>query len=429
MKIAATFALLLGCVSLTAAQTTFPIRASEDGRYLVDASAKPFLYHADTGWTITKKLLPSDVVTYLDNRKTNGFTAIHIHAFSKEVGPVTNQLGYAPFEPLDDILKPDRSYWFNVEMIIHAAADRGLLVAMSAIWIRWGGKDKEGWRSQLTDENAVEYATFLGNKFKTFNNLIWILGGDANPGEKTKAISLMGATLRKMAPHQLIAVHNAPENSSAAFFADEEWLGINMAYTYGETHRHVLGEWKRTGKVRPIILGESGYEEESNDKRGGDPFRMRRQAYGALLSGALGGHAFGQKHVWRFDGEWKGALNSPANRHMGHVKKLFSSCPWHRLRPDYENKFVVGERGAFGGIDYVAAAATEDGTWAIVYLPAARPVTVNRTRIAGQSIARWFDPTDGSYRDASGTAEFKPPGKNAAGDTDFGLIFQPPQTL
>src|SRR5687767_7270524 len=121
-----------------AAETAFPIRASGDGRYLVDARGEPFFYHADTAWTITKKLLPGEVVAYLLDRKRSGFTAIHIHAFSKEVGPVTNRFGSGPFEPLDNILEPNEQYWANVDAIVGAASDQGLLVAMSAIWIRWG---------------------------------------------------------------------------------------------------------------------------------------------------------------------------------------------------------------------------------------------------------------------------------------------------
>jgi hypothetical protein len=65
---------------------------------------------------------------------------------------------------------------------------------------------------------------------------------------------------------------------------------------------------------------------------------MRRQAYGAILSGALGGHAFGQKHVWRFDEQWRSALGS---RQMAHVKELFATRAWHKRIPDQFDQLVT----------------------------------------------------------------------------------------
>ncbi len=426
---------LFACLSvpsaLEAGEAVFPLRAAPDGRYFVDSAGRPFFYHADTGWTVTKKLVPKEVDEYLDDRRARGFTAIHVHTFSKEQGPLANRDGQAPFEPPDDILKPNERYWQNVDSILRAARSRNLLVAMAAIWIRWGGKDREGWRYQLTPDNARPYGRFLGTRYREFQNLIWILGGDANPIERSSAIAEIALGIQESAPHQLISVHNRPENSSASFFGSQQWLGVNMAYTYGETYIHVLGEWNRLGKVWPIVLGESGYEEESNDGRGGEPFRVRRQAYGAILSGALGGHAFGQKHIWRFDEKWRGALDSPATRHIAHVKKLFASRPWYRLIPDQESELVIDGRGFFGDVDYVPAARTADGGLAIVYVPQARPVAVDLGRLRGPLRAEWFDPTtgeivevEGAPFEAAGPRKFAPPPKNAAGDTDFALVLE-----
>ena len=138
---------VLGCAAErgVAAPPAFPIRASADGRYLVDDKGKPFFYHADTAWALFKKLTLREAGEYLDDRKARGFTAVHVHAVSKEVGAVANREGHAPFEPLDDILKPNEAYWRHVDAVLEAARKRGLLVAVSALWLRWGGDDREGW--------------------------------------------------------------------------------------------------------------------------------------------------------------------------------------------------------------------------------------------------------------------------------------------
>lgn len=429
--------MLLQCVVIflalsqwnVAADTIFPLKPSPDGRYLVDGKNTPFFYHADTAWAITKKLSKSEVGEYLDDRRAKGFTAIHVHTVSKEQGPTANRDGQEPFVPIDDITKPNEAYWQNVDYILNAAKKRNMLVAMSALWIRPGGADKEGWRYQLTTGNAKPYGQFLGQRYKGFDNLVWILGGDANPIELTPAIDEMAKGIQEFAPRQLITVHNRSDHSSSAFFESAAWLGINMAYTYGETYIHTLGEWNRLGRPRPIVLGESGYEEESNDRRGGEPLRMRRQAYGAILAGALGGHAFGQKHIWRFDNEWRKSLESPASKQMTHLKELFTSRAWHGLRPDQFNELVVGERTLFGKAEYPVAARAGDKSFALVYLPTNRAITIDLDMVKRPVAAKWFDPTDGSYKlieniAQSGRLQFTPPPQNAGGETDFLLVIE-----
>ncbi len=403
------------CSAAVAAEPEFPLKVSADGRYLVDRAGVPFFYHADTAWQITKRLRPAEVEEYLDRRKAQGFNTIHVHTFSKEVTPMTNWEGENPFDPPDDILQPNPKYWRNVDLLIKAAEQRNLLVTMAAIWIRWGGRDQQGWRYQLNESNARGYGEFLGKRYRLFKNLIWILGGDANPIEDSKPIADLAAGIKAHAPHHLITVHNRPEYSSAAFFHTQPWLDINMAYTYAEVYIHVLGEWNRLAPIKPIILGESGYEEESNDGRGGTPWRMRRQAYEAILSGSLGGHAFGHKDIWRMDSKWRSALDSPASKQMAHVKTLFASRPWYTLVPDDS---LLTDRGYFGEQNYVTAAVSEKHKFAIAYFPSNRTVTISK-----EMKGRWFDPVSGKFAEARGKA-LTPPAKNAGGDPDFILLLE-----
>lgn len=416
--------------NLSAAPVAFPIGPSEDRRYLIDSQGRPFFVHADTAWNLPKKLTLDEAKDYLDDRTRRGFTAVLLHAVGKEQGPMTNRAGHDPFAPTDDILKPVEAYWKHLDAVLAECERRGLLVFLAPLWIRWGGTDKQGWRNQLTDLNARPYGQFLGERYGKHRNLVWILGGDANPKEKTEAIRKLASGIREKAPGQLLTVHNAPENASAAHFADDDWLDINLAYSYREVYRHILPEYRERKPIRPIVLGESGYEDESNDKRGGAPVRMRRQAYCAILSGALGGHAFGQRHVWRVDPEWRAALDSPATRQMEHVKTLFTTRAWFRLVPDADNETLVGGYGD-GDTERAVAARTADGQLVLAYVPSPREVTIDLNRLAGPTTARWFDPTDGTYTmidgspvKAAGLRRFAPPERNAAGDGDFVLVLE-----
>jgi hypothetical protein len=409
----------------------FPLKVSENRRCLVDQRGRPFFFHADTAWQLPKRLKREEVERYLDDRKGRGFTAILVQSFSKEVTPLPNAYGDIPFDKSENILKPNEAYWRQVDFVIEQAARRGLAVAMAPLWIRWGGDDKQGWRNHLTDDNARPYGEFVGRRYARHENLLWILGGDANPKEKTAAIRLIAQGIKAHAPKQLIMVHNAPEHPSAKFFGDDDWLDINMAYSYKEVYPQILGEWTAMGRVRPILLGESGYEEESNDKRGGSPWRMRRQAYEAILAGGLGGHAFGQKHIWRFDDEWRQALDSPGSRQMTRVKNLFASRPWHLLEPDHANLLVVEGQGKKGEVEYVVAARASDGSLALLYFPTTLTVKLNLANLGASPKAQWYDPTNGKSQAIadfasadSRTAIVTPPAKNSAGDPDWVLVLE-----
>ncbi len=424
--------LLLLLLQVSGAAPAFPLKVSADGRYLTDSASVTFFYHADTAWALTKKATLADAEEYFALRARDGFTAIHLHAVSKEVGPARNLNGDEPFAPLDDILRPNEAYWRHMDDILLAAEKHGLLAAVSALWIRWGGRDREGWRVQLTETNARAYGEFLGRRYAARNNVMWILGGDDNPHEDRAAIALMAQGLKASAPHHLITVHNQPEHSSAAFFDAESWLDLNAAYTYRETPPHVLAEWNRPGKVRPIFLIESGYERESNDERGGSAHRVRRQAYGALLSGAVMGHAYGQREVWRFSEKWREGIADTGSGQMRHVRALFATRAWWKLIPDQRHELVPSriERVSPGDVGYASTARASDGSFGLVYLPEGKPVVVNTRTVPGAK-AQWFDPTNGERRDARGEPWretpwllFSPPGKNSAGDEDWVLALE-----
>lgn len=101
------------------------------------------------------------------------------------------------------------------------------------------------------------------------------------------------------------------------------------------------------------------------------------------------------------------------------------------LEPDLFDELVTSGKGFAETPAYAAAARSSDGRLAIIYVPESQTITLDLARLSGPAKARWFDPTDGSYKSAesapvpnSGRHEFTPPGKNAAGDTDFVLVLE-----
>jgi hypothetical protein len=406
----------------------FPIKVSADRRYLTGSDGKPFLYVADSAWALVKHRNPAEIDEFLDRRAGQGFTAIQFHAVSKEVSPPVTYDGIAPFKDINNIATPNEPYWKKVDYAVEACAKRNLVAAISALWIRWGGSDKEGWRFQLTPENARGYGEFLGKRYARYKNVLWILGGDANPRDRAQSISELARGIKAFATHHLITVHNAPENPSAHFFHSQPWLDINMCYTYRETYQQVYAEWHRSDPVRPLLLGESGYELEDNDKRGGTPYRIRRQAWGAMLGGALAGQAYGHREIWRMSDKWRDAVDSPGAKQIQVWAAFFKSLPWYTLVPQHEAseaEFVVSGTGFFGADEFVTAAVSTTHLFAVAYLPVGRTVSIRPEALRPRTgwDAFWIDPTTGARTSAAPVgAELTPPARNAAGDPDWVLF-------
>jgi len=81
---------------------------------------------------------------------------------------------------------------------------------------------------------------------------------------------------------------------------------------------------------------------------------------------------------------------------------------------------VVGDPGK--GLDHVVATQGADGSYAMVYLPRAQPVTIALGRLSGERVRGWwFNPRTGVAEAAGeferrGEGEFSPPGSGDGQD-------------
>jgi len=71
----------------------------------------------------------------------------------------------------------------------------------------------------------------------------------------------------------------------------------------------------------------------------------------------------------------------------------------------------------------------------LAYMPTARTISVNMASLKAPANAKWFDPTNGTYRTIpggpfvnAGTRQFTPPGKNGDGDSDWVLLLDASRT-
>ena len=424
-----------------AAQPAFPLKISDNGRYLAAADGLPFLYHADTVWKLFLKLTLEEAAEYLAERKTQGFTAVQaiLTGFMGE----TNRDGRAPFEG-DDFSRPYDAFFRHVEEVIREAERLGLFVAIAPAWVGccgegWGGRGKP---LQLNGpEKCRAFGRYLGRRTAGFPNLMWIMGGDNDPHEDREPIRGMALGLKEAAPHHLLTYHPASSHTSTDVWPqDEPWLDVTMTYTYFRGFNKAWNknqpdvyeinhtEYHRT-PVRPFFLGESTYEGEHG--AWGSALQARKQAYWSMLSGGMG-HAYYSPN-WNLPANWREVLQMPGAVSLRHFRTLFEPLPWHALAPDEHNRVAVAGRGEFASNDYATTAVAEDRSFSLSYLPSPRTLTLDMGEFPAPVRAAWFDPTDGSARSVAnsplpnfGRHEFTPPLRNAAGDGDFLLLVSTP---
>jgi hypothetical protein len=225
---------------------------------------------------------------------------------------------------------------------------------------------------------------------------------------------------------------------------DPTWvptIDINLTYTYYPTYAQLYVDYNRTNHL-PNVFIEGNYEAE-NMQGGTHPTNahdIRTQAYWSNLSGSTGQFYGNHWEVFAMDNStWQtnfaGDKGAPQ---MVYVKALFGPRAWWKLVPDQNNTVVTAGFGTFeAGTNaqdntYATTARTADGTLIISYLPQARAITVDMSKLSAAATARWFDPTTGAYTTVagsplanSGSKAFTPPsGNHSDGYNDWVLVLE-----
>lgn len=406
------FPAALACTVVAFAATQYPVRVGPDHRHLVDESGAPFLVQGDAPWSLISGLTREEAELYLERRRAQGFNSIIVNLIEHKFRGPVNRYGERPFTTPGDFSTPNDKYFENADWVIHKAAEKGIQVFLAPIYLGYIGTD-EGWIQETLANGPAKcraWGRYVGKRYRDFDNIVWLIGGDRNPGNAREDIDAVVAGIKEFDNRHLFTAHCHPENSAIDQYKDDGWLDLNDTYTYGIVHQMLLRDYNRKPPM-PFTLTESTYEGEHN----ASAVQIRRQAYWAILCGATG-QFMGNRPVWLFDPGWQDALNSTGAQDMTRLKALFVSRPWYELVPDQKHEVVIDGLGEFNGLDYLAAARTADGNTVIAYLPTPRPFTVDMTKIAGSTVkAWWFNPRTGKSDLAgefptSGKRRFAPPG-------------------
>ncbi len=388
-------ALFFSALCLTTAAALPELEVAADHRHLATREGKPFFLLGDTAWELFHRLTREEAELYLQNRADKGFNTILAVALAEYEFNQPNAYGELPLEN-NDPTKPREAYFQHVDWIVKQAASLGLYTAMLPTWgDKWNQKWGKG-PEIFTPENAAVYCEWLAKRYRE-QPIIWILGGD-RPVENDR----QRAILRAMAAglkngdggKHLISFHPCGGTNSSDFWPAESWLDFHL-FQSGHAKR-AIANYDMNAKnlaltpLKPTLDGEPCYEDHPvrGLMRNGKPTvwfddsEVRRAAWWSVLSGACG-HVYGTHSIWQFHDlekrkpqtdartPWKEALDLPGASQMGVMRKFLENLDWQKLRR--EDAFLTGQtaKPADPGQRAMAAVAA-DGSFAVVYAPAAK---------------------------------------------------------
>ena len=430
------------------------LRVSADGRSLEHADGTGFLWLADTAWELLHRCTRAEISAYLELRAVQGFTVIQTVALAEMDGLRTpNAEGHLPFADLT-ALTPDERYWDLIDWTVAEAERRGLAVALLPTW---GDKVTPHWGIGpriFNPANADTYGRWLGARYATRRNVVWVLGGDRCPiidstgGDRERLDPMVVATYRAMAlglqagdgGRHLLTYHPWGGESSSTHWHQESWLAFNAQQN---GHAAFPDLWNRIAADRarvpakPVIDLEPIYEDIPicfDLARNGwaSAWHVRYYAWIQVLAGACG-HTYGCNGVWQMytpgrqaacDARlpWRESMQLPGAWDMGHLRALLLSRPFPSLVPCQD--LIVGPAGSHER--RIQAARAQDGSWAVVYASMGQPFNLDLSALTGTALrAWWYDPRTGTATwlgqvTRSAQVTFTPPGSGA--DQDWVLV-------
>jgi hypothetical protein len=420
--------------TITAA--SWPIKLSPNKRYFVGQNGVPWMMIADAAHHLMPAIPQSSVAQYLNDRVANGFNTINFYGACAGSGtcPASGAAfnGALPFlvgnsNATYDLSKPNLAYWSQVDNVITQAANLGLVVLFEPL--PWGvnfGTAMENTTGPINyPANDFSFGVFLGNRYKTFPNIIWQFGQDFRGGALPSPTfmdymaQVMAGVASVDANHLITCQLNYYRSYSQQGIplgntSYNSTLNTSFAYTYYETYDYVLAAYNASPTM-PVFLGESNYETANNTgllSSNANAFITRLEMWWTMTSGGAG-HEFGNEHVNHFDSTsptWQSQLDTAATLQVKYLTNLFNQFQWWTLVPDQSHQVVTAGFGTYNAnnenlynANYATTAWNPNGTLAITYTPVSTTLSVNMANFSKSMTAFWYDPTTGNSTAIAGS--------------------------
>jgi Protein of unknown function (DUF4038)/Putative collagen-binding domain of a collagenase len=427
--------------------TGYPVGLNAAKTCFVDQNGNPCFALGDAPQYISEQLQKSDVELYLSDRASRGINIIWWIVADKiyQSNPPNDAFGNAPFSGGDFVgMSSQTAYWNYVDYVMGRCLAYGITVLFMPAFM--GLSATQGYYNDFYGQTTAViqgYASFIGNRYKVWPNLIYLLGGDADPNNAAEyaALNTFAVELKAADPNHLITLEAArfsdtsTGNTAApnggwssvdahtiAYGSVQSWLDINWVYQTGPTV--VSGAQRCYSQGKPCLLGEDWYEGDDSFT----PQQLRGEGYGSVLGGCTLGRLMGNAAIWPFGSAnsqdpatitlspWQGQLASAQSVGQQLMGKLFRSRRHQLLVQDGTSNAVMTVGASNGSV----CARDSEGKTIIAYLPSSQTITIDMTKItdsSGFANCNWYNPQTGAVTAIgnianTGTHNFTSPDSN-----------------
>jgi hypothetical protein len=423
-----------------------PLRLAPNRHYLIHQDATPFFWMGDTAWNGALLSTPEEWEFYLATRAQQQFNVVQWVTTQWRAAPEGDLLKESAYTG-HDCIQVNPQFFQRLDAKVDAVNRAGLLNAPVLLWAIDGGTnpDINPGRS-LPEDQAILLARYMVARWGA-NHVVWILAGDGDyRKDKAERWRRIGRAVFGNVSHALVTMHPGGQQWILNEFANEDWYGLcgyqsghgdNDATLNWMIHGPPAVDWKRD-PARPFINLEPPYENHLGyqSRKPISPLTVRRAIYWSLLNAPPAGVTYGGHGVWGWDDgtkppvdhpntgvplPWKTALNLPAAGQMKIVAEVFSGIDFGRLRPAPE--LIAVQPGRTAPRQFIAAAKSEVGDTALIYLPETRSVELRLPALPPQAVGCWINPRTGARLPAAGAINGNNLQLATPGDGDWLLLF------
>lgn len=399
-----------------------PPRISRDRRHFEHPDGTPWFWLADTAWNGALMSTAQEWDDYLAERARQRFTAVQVVLTQWRAG-LADADGRTAFSMDNGTLKVDPRFFQRMDERMNAIGRHGLVAVPVMLWALTG-PDKESPGESLADADCILLASYLRARYGA-HPVLWFLGGDGDYREaKAEKWRTIG---RAVFPPELarrpVTLHPRGSQDPWPPLKDEPWLDY-LVYQSGHsvapakwrwlTEKGMATGWQLT-PVRPVLDSEPNYEGHTsyNTSTRITDFHVRRSVWTGLLAAPIAGVTYGAHGIWPWMREagvplnhkgsgvadpWRDCLRYPGGTHMTVVYNILERLEWTTLRPARDLVEAPPPDAQFS--NYVAAARSTNGRFALVYSPIEQELLLDLSGFRILVNATWIDPRTGARHPA-----------------------------
>lgn len=448
------------------------IRVADDRRHFCHADGTPFFWLGDTWWMglCGRLSWPQDFQALAQNRKETGFNVIQLVAGLYPDMPLFDERGRSDsgFGWETDLSRINPRFFDEADQRIFHLVEQGLTPCILGAWgyyLPMIGLEnmRLHWRYLVARWGALPVVWAAAGE----QTMPWYLENDEQKAlsrarlksDWSRVIADIRATNAFGRP---ITTH--PFESARDSVTDAALLDFEMQQTgHGSpTAHHAMRAWQGwcTQPVMPVIGAETRYE--GLEIQPTVTARDARAAFWAhLLNSGLAGHTYGANGVWQVNTQqrpfgpspsgscwgnlpWDQAMRLPGAGQLGLARAFLEALPWHTFEPQPVRtgrlERVLQHRPRLRRLAHrlgwrpsppgpVATGVARDRSVALTYTESDQPFRIDPDLLRGPMSATWIDPTSFDehpvrLRQHGRRPHARPPGRNAAGDDDWLLLWR-----